>query len=207
MKTLETGQDKIKKISDQLRHQTLEPAKEEAHQIIEAAKRRAEEILAEAESQAQQMIKQAKKQIEQERGVFNSSMKQAAKQAVEALRQEIEQRLFNVELKDLTEKQLSNSQLVAQLINGIVNALEKEGIRADLTAVIPRTASVQDVNDLLLANAKERLKDKPLQLGSFLGGAQVRLEDKRMTIDLTDQALKELLANYVRKDFRELIFS
>jgi len=28
-----------------------------------------------------------------------------------------------------------------------------------------------------------------------------------MTLDLTDYALKELLANFARKDFRQLIFS
>ncbi|MBA3720977.1 MAG: V-type ATP synthase subunit E [Parachlamydiaceae bacterium] len=207
MKTLETGQDKISKICDKLRRETLEPAKDEAHLIIEAAKKKADEIILEAEKHAEQIIKNAKGQIEQERNVFHSSMQQASKQAVEALKQDIEQHVFNQELHLVLEKQLADPKVIAQLINGIVKALENEGLSVDLTAVIPKTVSAQEVSALLLDAVQKRLKNKPLEIGNFSGGVQLKLQGKRMTIDLTEQALKELLSNYVRKDFRQLIFS
>ena len=40
MKSLEKSQDKIQKISKQLRHEILEPAQEEAKKIIEDAKKK-----------------------------------------------------------------------------------------------------------------------------------------------------------------------
>ena len=52
----------------------------------------------------------------------------------------------------------------------------------------------------------KRLKGKPLEIGVFGGGAQVKLIGKNLTIDLSDQVIKELIANYIRKDFRKLIF-
>ncbi len=207
MKSLEKGQDKIQKICDKLRHETLEPAKKEALEILEEARKKAEGIKEEAERHAAQLIKQAKGQIEQERNVFYSSLQQSAKQTVEGLRQEIEHRLFNEELQQVLERQLADPKIIADIINGIVKAIEKEGLATDISAVIPRIVSAEDVNALLLEGIRKRLQNKPLELGSFAGGAQVKLHGKKMTLDLSDQAIKELLANYVRKDFRKLIFS
>jgi V/A-type H+-transporting ATPase subunit E len=207
MRSLEKGQDKIQKICNRLRHETLEPAEKEGQQIIEDARKKADAIKAEAERHVEQMIKQARGQIEQERNVFHSALQQAAKQTVEGLRQEIEHKLFNEELQQLLEKQMADPKIIAELINGIVKALEKEGLTTDLAAVIPRLVSAEDVNALLIENIRKRLKGKPLEIGSFAGGAQVKLLGKKMTIDLTDQAIRELLANYMRKDFRKLIFS
>lgn len=207
MKSLEKGQDKIQKICDKLRHETLEPALEEAKQIIETAKKNAEMVISEAEEQAAQLIKQARGQIEQERNVFHSALQQSAKQAVEALRQEVEQKFFNEELQAVLDKELAEPKIVADLINALVECLEKEGITGDLSAAIPRSLASEDVSKLLLDNVRKKLKNHPLELGHFAGGAQVKLHGKKITIDLTDHAIKELLANYVRKDFRQTIFS
>lgn len=207
MKTLEKGQDKIQKICDQLKQETIEPAKAEAKKIIEAAKKNAENIIADAEKQAEQIIKQARGQLEQERNVFRSSLHQASKQALESLQQEIEQKFFNDELQKLLEKELSNPKVVADLINALVAALEKEGLQGDLSVIIPKHVSAEEVNLLLLENVRKKLKNKPLELGHFGGGAQVKLHGKKMTLDLTDHAIRELLANYVSKDFRQMIFS
>ena len=207
MRSLEKGQDKIQKICDQLRKKTLDPAKNEAEEIIKQAEKKAEEIKQEAELHKEQLIKQARGQIEQERNVFHSSLQQAAKQVVEALRQEIENKFFNEELQAALDKQLGDPKVIADLINGLVAAIEKGGMATDLSAVIPRLVSPEDINGLLVDGVRKRLKGNPLELGHFAGGAQVKLHGKKMTLDLTDQAIKELLANYVRKDFRKMIFS
>jgi V/A-type H+-transporting ATPase subunit E len=175
--------------------------------ILAEARKRAEDIKAEAGRHAEQLLKQARGQIEQERNVFHSALQQAAKQTIEGLRQEIEHKLFNEELQNTLEKQLTDPKVIAEIINGIVQAVEKEGLTTDLTAVVPRLVSVEDVNALLLERVRKRLKNKPLEIGGFAGGAQVKLHGKKMTLDLTDQAIRELLAHYIRKDFRKLIFS
>lgn len=206
MKSLEKGQDKIQKICDKIRRETIEPAQQEAQSIIEEAKSKADEIIHEAEKHKEDLIKQARAQIDQERNVFHSSLHQAAKQTIESLRQEIEQKFFNEELQTLLSKPLSDSKLIAELINGIVKAIEKEGLATDIGVVIPRNVSADDVSALLLDGVRKRLKDKQIEIGHFNGGIQVKLLGKKMTLDLSDQALKELLSNYVRKDFRQLLF-
>jgi V/A-type H+-transporting ATPase subunit E len=207
MKSLESGKDRIQSICDKLRKKTIEPAKEEAQKLLIEAKKHAESIKAEAEHHAVELIKQARGQIEQERSVFHSALQQASKQTLEGLRQEIENKLFNEELQQVLDTHMADSKVVAGLINAIVNAIEKEGLSTDIAAVIPKTVSPDDVVDLILESVQKRLQNKPLEIGHFAGGVQLRLIGKKMTLDLSDQALKELLANYVRKDFRKIIFS
>lgn len=207
MKSLEKGQEKVQKICDLLRKQTIEPAKIEAEAIIEEAQKRATEIKVEAERHREQLLKQAKGQIDQERNVFYSSLQQACKQTLEVLKQEIEHKLFNEELQTLFEQPMNDPKIVADLINAVVRSLEKEGLNSDLSIAISRVVAADDVNALLIEGVRKRLKNKSLEVGNFHGGAQVKLIGKKMMLDLSDQAIKELVAHYIRKDFRKLIFS
>jgi V/A-type H+/Na+-transporting ATPase subunit E len=206
-KTLETGQDKIQKICDVLRRETLEPAEAEAQKIIEEAKKRAEQILLEAKKQIEKQQVDAKKSIEQERNVFQSSLAQAAKQSTEALRQAIEHKLFNPELHNLVGKQSSEPQVIANLITILVKAIEKEGLEADISAYIPSAVSPKEVNQYLAENILNKLKNQSVTIGDFGGGAKLRLEGKRLMLDISDAEIEELLRKFLRKDFRKLIFA
>ncbi len=205
-KTLEKGEDKIRKICLALKNETLEPAKEEAERIVVEAKKHAERILSEAKMEADKLIVLAKQTMEQERKVFHSSLEQASRQAQEELRQAIETELFDVELQKLVEKSTKDPQIIADLIKAIVHAIEKEGITANLSALVPKKLSTDQVNALLGKEILNRLKSGSVALDTFSGGVKVKLHDQRMTIDVSDTALLELLSNYVRKDFRKLLF-
>lgn len=205
-KTLEKGEDKIQKICDALRRETLEPAKQEAEKIIEEARARAEQIVNEAQAQAEKLHENAREAIEQERNVFHSSLEQAGKQGLEELRQAIEHKLFHDELQKVIEENSSDPKVIAKLISSIVQAIEKEGITTELSAVIPQAVSAEEINRLLGEGILKKLKEESVTFGEFVGGAQVKLHNKKMTIDITDRALMELLSSYVRKDFRKLLF-
>lgn len=207
MKTLDHGKDKIKKICAAIRDETLEPAKKEGEEIIREAHKKADLIIAEAQTQANSLLQEAKKAIEQERNVFNSSLLQGAKQSLEALRQSIEQKLFNQQLQTLLEAQTNDPKVVANLITAIVNGIEKDGLAADLTAIIPRTVTAREVNILLTEEILKKLREKSVTIGNFTGGAQVKMNERKITVEITDESLKELLAGYVRKDFRKMIFA
>ncbi|SCA62782.1 V-type ATP synthase subunit E [Chlamydiales bacterium SCGC AG-110-P3] len=206
MKTLDQGKDKVAQICDALRRETLEPAKREAKEIVSAATKEADRIVKEAEKEAVGIIERGREELKKERSVFASSLEQGAKQSLQALRQDIERKLFSDELQGLVTKGASEPKVVAALVKAIVEALEKDGLEADLTAVVPKSVSVKSVLEDLGAAIAQKLGAGGVQVGMFAGGAQVRLEGKKMTIDITDSALKELLARYVRKDFRTAIF-
>ena len=206
MKTLEDGKNRIQKICDVLTKETLEPAHQEAEKILNKARNNAEKIIADAKKHAEELLDQAKKGIEQERRVFKSSLLQAGKQGVESLKQEIEEKLFNQELNQLIVDNSVDPKVIAKLINCVTEAIKKDGISSDLSAIIPQEVSADSVNKLLLTGVVDKLQEKSVVVGSFSGGAQLRLNDKKMTIDISDEAIKELLTAYIRKDFREMIF-
>ncbi len=205
-KQLETGEDKIQQICDMLKVETLEPAKQEAAEIVEKARREAQQIIEKGEDQAKELVQQTHEKLEKERAVFQSALQQAAAQCFEALKQRIQNKLFDSELDSVIRQSGSSPEIVGKVIQAIVKGLEAEGMSAELSAIIPQSVSVDEVNRFLGERILKKLAANSVELGSFAAGAKVKLADKKLTLDISDQVLKELLANYVRKDFRELIF-
>jgi V/A-type H+/Na+-transporting ATPase subunit E len=200
---MESGKEKIRKICETLRKETLEPAELMAQHLLEEAKKKAQSIIAEAEEESARLIKKAHEEIHKEQRVFQASLSQAATQTLETLRQEIEHRLFAPELEKLFSQEMVKPEIIAELLRVIIKAIEKEGIAANLELIVPKAASVRDVTALLA----EGLRGKELSLGDFTGGAKVRIHEKNMSIEITDSALMEIVASYVRKDFREYVFN
>lgn len=206
MKMLEKGKEKIQEICNVLRQETLEPAKEEAELIIENAKIEAEAIIAEAQKKAANMGIEAKASIQREREIFHSSLKEASKLSMEALKQEIEQKLFHQNLSLIVSEKTADPKIIESLISALVGAIQKEGLSADFSAIIPKEVDPAKVNELLKENILKALNEKGVVLGSFKGGAKLKLHDKKLTIDISDEAITQLLETHLRKDFRKWLF-
>lgn len=82
----------------------------------------------------------------------------------------------------------------------------REGTETDLSAVISSSVPARAVNELLASQVIEKLKEKGVLLSTMAGGIEIKLLQNNITIDLSDETLKELVAAYIRKDFREFIF-
>lgn len=202
----EKGHDKIKLICDIIKNETLEPAKQEAEDIIKAAEIRAEQILLEAKQQAKKIIEDSRRAMEQERTIFHSSLDQAAKQSLESLKQLIEKKLFNESIERFTSQGCSTPSIVAKLIDAIVTSLKKEGSSKKLAAIIPQSCSPEEIASSLASDIVRELEGHPISIGSFAGGVQIKLLDKKLKLVITDIEIAEYLKQYVRKDFRKFIF-
>lgn len=207
MKGLETGKDKIQKICDSLRKETLEPAKQEAREIIENAHMQASEIVSEAKEKAAEMIQAAEKEMEEKKRVFNSSLSLACRQGIEQLKQKIEKELFDQELTKLVASEMADPKLIANLLNSFMKAMEEKGIEEEFVAVIPKTVSARSITSLLASRVLERLENKTVVASDFAGGLQIQLKSRQITIDITDAVVRDLIAQYIRRDLRDLVFN
>lgn len=207
MKGTETGTDKVKKICDILRRDTLEPALEKAEEIIQSAEKSKGMILDQARREAVKLIEEAKEEIRRQQHVFQSSLNQACKQALERLKQEIETKIFDQKLFQMVSQTTQDPNVLAQIVEAVVRALHKEGLEAQFSVYIPAAVSPRSINALLGHELLEMLKNKSVLVGSLTGGVEVKLHQENVTIDISDVALKEIVANYIRKDFRHWIFS
>jgi V/A-type H+-transporting ATPase subunit E len=207
MKGLETGKDKIQKICDILRHDTLEPAKQEAREVIENGQLRAAEIVAEAQKKADALILAAKGEIEERQKVFQASLQLACRQGVELLKQKIETQLFDVQLSDLVLKELGDPKIVSHLISSFLRIMEEKGVEDEFVVVIPKDIPPRTINVLLSAQILEKLQKHTVVVGDFAGGVKIQLKGRQITIDITDTTVREIIAQYIRRDFREMVFS
>lgn len=206
MKGLDNGKNKIQKICDALRVETLEPAKQEAREILENAHLQAADLTREAKDKMQSMIEATDREIDEKQKAFHSSMQLACRQAIELLKQKIEQELFFHSLAEYVAKEMADPKLISHLINSCIKTLQESGIEEDISVMIPQEIIPRAINSLLVQQVIDRLQEKSVILGDFDGGIQIKLRDRQMTIDISDRVVRDLIAKFIRHDFRDLVF-
>jgi V/A-type H+/Na+-transporting ATPase subunit E len=203
----EKAEQKIQKICEYIRNETLDPARQQAKEIIENAHIQAEQIIKKAHIEQERLINEAEKKNQIQKKVLESSMALAVRQSIESLKHKIEDELFSKNLKDVILKTTKDPKIIANVINSIVQAIEKFGIDADISAYVSKDVDAKSVNAFLLSNIIDKLREKEIVLKDFEGGVKIKLHDMQITIDISDKAIKDLITEYVRTDFRELIYN
>jgi V/A-type H+-transporting ATPase subunit E len=203
---LETADNKVKEICEMLRKETLEPAQNQAKKIIEDAEKEAEELIQKAREEIQHMREKNKLELEKELKVHEGSIQLAIRQGLSVLRQQIE-KMFSSQLDLEIERDMGKEDAVALAISVIFGLIEKEGLGVNLSVMIPKHVDVSSICGKLRHDFAEKVKKTAIQIDDIKGGALVKLKDKKMSIELTDAAIKELLASFVIPELREKIFS
>lgn len=206
MKALGNGSTVIQQISDELKLNVLNPAKEEAEAIVADARGEAQKIMAQARAEAEQLLKGARDQIAAAQNGLQMGLKAACQQAVEALRQAVEKELLNPALHEMVSKGMGEPEVIGKLITAALGAIEKEGLSANVALSLPEAVSAEAIFAALTPALNQKLREGKVLKGKFAGGAKLQLEGKKITIDISDEALMDLLAIY-RSDFRNLLFN
>lgn len=206
MKTLEKGSEKVKKICDAIKLETIEPALDEARSILSNAKKDANQLIEEAHKRAEEILHKAREQVAKERRIFEESLGQAIKQAIESLKQELEDRFFKPHIVKMVTSSFESKEVVGRLAEVVIEALKKEGLDADLEVIIPKGVPVKEMVSYLGSKIVSQFTEESVKQGLFNGGVQIRAVKDNLTVDITEQTLSELLAAYIRKDLRLLIF-
>jgi V/A-type H+/Na+-transporting ATPase subunit E len=203
---MESGKEKIQQICDILKKETLEPAKQEALEVVENAQMQAKEILASAQKEYEELIQKGKRELEQKKKSFESSLVLACNKTLADFKQKIEKKLFNDSLKSVLAEAFSKADVVANLVSAVIKAIEQEGIESEISVYIPKSVSAREVNKLLLSDVLAKIKEKEVLVGDFEGGAKIKLYEGDLTLDISDAALQESVASFIREDFRQLLF-
>lgn len=204
---LEKAHERIQAICEKIREETLEPAKEQAQQIIHDAETQAHHIIERAKTEAEKIRRDVQKNLEEEKVIFTSSLEQAAKQAIETLKQKIELTLFNPAVEKWVVSQMGAAPQYAKLIEVMIKAIEKDGIQTQLSVKIPASFTPDEINAALGKTILERLKGHSVEVSDIKAGVKVTMINQHIMLDLSDSTLKELIATFVRKDFRKIFFA
>ncbi|MBI3900597.1 MAG: hypothetical protein HY324_00440 [Chlamydiia bacterium] len=207
MKELGTGRDKIQKICDTLRKETLEPAYLEAKEIVEKGQAQAHDLMIAAKKKAEDLIKAAEKEILEKKKVFEASLQLACRQGVEKLKSVIEKEIFDRQLGEILSKEMGSPEAIGKILEVFFQILREKGIEDEFVIVIPKTISPRQISSLVAGKILEKLEKESIALGEFAGGVQIRFKERAITIDISDEAVKEVIAFYIRRDFRELVYN
>lgn len=192
----------IQTICEQIKNEALEPAKIEAHRIIEKAKEEAERIRVQTIAEIEAEKTRSLQLIEKEKALLNASIEQAIKHGIDKLKFEIVG-VFNDLFRNDIETETSKPETIARLIEAICESVKKEGIFSQVGLTVGKWVDPAR----LAQELKLKLIEAPLSIGAFNGGVQIKLQDKHLTIDVSDRAVKELFASYLKRaDLRALVF-
>ncbi len=102
---------------------------------------------------------------------------------------------------------MADPKVIANLLNRFIQSLEERGIDEDVSVLIPKGVSPRAITELLAGKVLEKLKHKLTAVPEIGGGVQIQLTDRKITIDISDAFVRELIAQYIRRDLRDLVFN
>ena len=202
----DTAQIKIQSLCDTLKQEALEPAQHQATQLINQARAEAETLVQTARQEAEQIRQTAKQQMQQERAQFDSSLRQATAHSLRALRCEIEEKLFRDQLVQSLSEGLNDPVILTRLIHVIIDAIARDGLGVDLSVEVSKAVDISALNSLLGQKILKQLRDGTCLKSTVGGGARIRVHEKALTFELSDQFLRELLESYIHSEFVKLVF-
>ncbi|MBO5202812.1 MAG: hypothetical protein J6C30_08805 [Lentisphaeria bacterium] len=188
---------------NRIQNDGLRKAENEREQIIAEAKAEAEKIVAEAKAQAAALEKQAAESAAAMQERAKITIQQAARDIVIGLKVELQERLRRI-AKGSVEAAMT-PQLMAQLIGAMANAYAQDSAKG-----IELILSQKDLDNLeqgLFASLSADLMAKcELSLGNdFSAGLKIGFKDNDIFLDFSDEALADVICEFVGPKLAALI--
>ncbi len=217
-----SGQDAstgVQALIDRLRDQGVAAGREQAAQIVAQAREEAADLVAAAREEAQQLLAEARAESARVRESGKAAVALAARDAQLQLREELVTR-FSSRIRHLVREALDDRETLHRLVLAVAGRVAGDEIgEASVDVVLP--SRVTDLDDLKRdpdgagADALTQLvrgvtadllrEGVALRTGSHRSGLVVAIRDAGITVDLTDEAVTDLLMRHLRPRFRALL--
>jgi len=193
----------IKDLIQKIQEEGLQAAEDKARAIEEKAKEEAAAILEKAKLEAEKIIAEAKEKIEKEEAASVASLRQAGRNLLLSLRQEIDAMVEKL-LVSSVRQAFSPEELVKT-----ISALIKESVKQGEGAIVVslNKDDLHKIEKAILSELKEEAK-KGLTLkafGDISGGFIISFDSGKSHFDFTDKALAEYLGQYLRPRLVEIL--
>jgi len=203
---LDRAEERIQVICEKIRCEVLDPAKLERDQILQEAHEEAEAIKEKAHKESDMIFQEMKEKLEEEKRIYQASLEQASKQTVNLVKEHIDKKLFHPALREWLQKALREENELSSLVEVIVRALEKKGLDANLSLEIPQGMEPKAILSKLSKDIVKRLQEEDVEVSKSFGGMKVSMKDSHMSLDFSGEAIEEMIASFLRKEFRKIFF-
>jgi len=194
--------EQLKDLIEKIQDEGIRAAEGKAREIMAKAQSEATGIIQKARKEAQGMISGAEEEAARRQETTTSSLKQAGRDFMLKLRQEIKDTLRRLILTDvrggLSAEEMT--KIIAKLIEGY----EESGSKIIITV---SESDLAKVKKLLAAKLKSQLKKGLAIRGAdeISGGFVISYDDNKSHFDFTDKALTEYLAANLEPDLQEIL--
>lgn len=199
-------ENKLQELTDRLYNEGLSKGKEEGEALLANARKEAADIVSEAEKKAADIIAKAEKEAADYKAKVTGDLRMAASQSLQATRKDIENLLVLKMTGAATEKALTDTELVKEIIKAVAEKFNAEE-SMDLNLVLPESLKSalepfvkNELSTVLGGNVNASFSKK------ISGGFTIGPKDGSYFISLTDETFKELIGEYLRPATRKLLF-
>lgn len=197
--------EELQGLLDRIQKENIEKIETEKKRLLEEAKKEADSIVVAAKAQADEIVKKAKTEAEAEIRRAESTIKQASRDILIALKAELLERLRRI-VKDNAGTAMTPA-LMAELIKKMC-AQYAAGKEGGLEILLPQS-DLDAAGKSLIAALVADLKLRPeLSLGSDISaGFKIGFKGEDVFFDFSDDAIADLICEYVGPRLAEIIKS
>jgi V/A-type H+-transporting ATPase subunit E len=193
----------VQEIIQKIREDGVKDAENRAKEIISSAEKQASERLDNAKKQAEKIVSDAEQETQRMKQAGEASLAQAGRDLVLAVRQEVTE-LFERVIRSQVADAL-NPDTVGTIIAGLVEAWSKTG-EESFEALVPedqRDAIRKTMLDKLAKRLSDVIELRPVK--TIATGFQIGARDGSAHYDFSDQAVAEMLAQYLNPHLAHLL--
>jgi V/A-type H+/Na+-transporting ATPase subunit E len=206
----------VEKLIDRLRSDGVQAGEKEAQRIIAEAEKKAGQILSSAQAQADDLLARARSEMEKERNGTKESLRLAFRDAILQLKESLTSH-FRDQVKKLVEKDLSDRDFLKEVIIALAGRaapVKDEQIEILLSrewfgteSEVPSAVDREQVDPFIIGVSRDMLRSgvefRPSTRKE--AGLRVHLKDTDMEIDMTEEALSDLILGHLTPRFRQII--
>ena len=212
----------VNELIDRLRQEGVEAGNSEAKRILEDTKSKAKKIIDKANQQAQQRIDEARKEADSLLNGGREALKTAMRDMILAMKTDLTE-VFKEDVRRLIERELEQPDTLKALIlevAGRVSKAAKIDEKTELELILPKhVVSLEELQaspgiledspftGLVLGITREMIK-KGVSFSvsdELTNGMQVRLKDRDVVLDFTEQAVGTMLLEHLQPRFRAIL--
>jgi V/A-type H+-transporting ATPase subunit E len=196
--------DELQGLLKRIQAEGLEQAEATKEATLRDAKAEAEEIVSKAKSKAEQLVAQARQEADLLRQKGEQSLKQAARDVLLSLREQLETRVVEV-ARDLAAE-ASTPETMADIVADMAKAYLAGEQSGNLEVHVP--AEQQEAVAAALAtrlgqNLAERCQLAPMP--DVDAGFKLVVSDQDIVYDFTDESLAETMASFLSPRLADVI--
>jgi len=194
--------EQLKDLIEKIQDEGIRAAESKAKEILAKAESDAAGIIQKAKKDAQKLISQAKQEAVRREDATSAVLKQAGRDFLLSLRQEIADTLKRIILTDV--RQGLSAEEMTKIIAKLIEGYEKAGGKIMISV---SDSDLAKIKKLLMLKLKGQVKKGVTLRGAeeISGGFIISYDENKSHFDFTDKALTEYLASNLEPSLQDIL--